>query len=87
MTRNQLREEIKVQLMMQALVSQKTKVTDKEIAEFLETNKEQLPEGMNEDQLKKLAKEQLVQQKVSTEAQNVISELQKNSRTIYFIKY
>ena len=87
MTRNQLREEIKVQLMMQALVSQKTNVTDKEIAEFLETNKEQLPEGMNEDQLKKLAKEQLVQQKVSTEAQNVISELQKNSRTIYFIKY
>jgi hypothetical protein len=87
MTRNQLKDEIKLQLMVQKMVSQNVKVSDSEVAKFIEENKTQFPDDATEEELKTQAKEQLTSQKMSEQTQKLISNLQKNAKTVYFIKY
>jgi hypothetical protein len=86
MTRNQLKEEIRLQLLVQKMV-QNVNVTDKEIDKFIDENKAQFPEGTSETDIRKQAQAQLKQQKQSEATQKLISGLQKNAKTIYFIKY
>jgi foldase protein PrsA len=87
MTRNQLKEEIKLQLLVQKMVSQNTNISDEEIDKFIEENKAQFPENTSEADLRKQAKAQLIQQRQSEDTQKLISNLQKNAKTVYFIKY
>lgn len=87
MTRNQLNEEIKIQLSIQKMVYENVKLTDKEINEFIEKNKDQFPENTTEQQMKTEAANQLKQQKQQEETQKFIQDLQKRAKIIQFVQY
>ena len=87
MTRADLIKDIKLQLLVQKLVESKVNITDDEVANYLKENTDFFPEDASEAAKLKDAKEQLKQQKISTETQNLIDQLQKNAKTVYFIKY
>ncbi len=87
MTRNQLNEEIKIQLSIQKMVEKDVKVTDKEINDFVTANKDQFPEASTEAQMKQEASDQLKQQKVQEKTQALISDLQKKAKIRNFVNY
>ncbi len=87
MTRNQLNDEIRIQLFIQKMVADSAKVTEAEINDFITTNKDQFPEGTTEADMRKQAEAAIKQQSIQTATQTLISNLQKNAKTIYFVKY
>lgn len=87
MTREDFREQIKLRKLVEKLLADKTKVTDKEVSDYIEKNKETLPADMKEEELKKNVKEQLEQEKLASESQKWIEELNKNAKINYFINY
>lgn len=88
LTREDLVEDIRLQLMIQKLVEEKVgEPKDEEVKKYLEDNSDFFPEGTSENEKLSQAKEQLKQQKISEETQNLITELQKNSNTVILFKY
>ena len=87
MTRTQLNEEIKIQLIIQKATAIEPKITDKEINDYIETNKSLFPEGTTDAQIKEQSIAQLKQEKQQQKTQEYIKNLQDSSKTIYFIKY
>ncbi len=87
MTRKQLNEEIRIQLSIQRMVSSNLKVSDKEVADFLTTNKEQFSEGITEAQMKNQAKEQIKQQKLQEKTQAFLADLQKKAKILKLVGY
>lgn len=86
MTRNQLNEELKIQLLIEKMVEKSITVSEKEIADFLTANKDQQPPGTPEE-LRKQAAEQIRQQKQQEATQKLIGDLQKKAKIINFVKY
>lgn len=87
MTRDQLINEIQIQIALQRLVSKDVKVSDKEIEEYVTTNKDSFQEGTTEEEMKKQAEEQLKSQKLQENTQKFIEELQKKAKINYFVSY
>ena len=87
MTRNQLNNEIKIQLSIQKMVGKDIKVTDKEIADFITANKDQFPEGITEKQKHDEALTQLQQQKIQQKTQAFLADLQKKAKIQSFVSY
>lgn len=87
MTRTQLNDEITLQLMIQKMVGQNIKISDKEVNDFLTQNASSFPEGASESAMRAQALAQLKQQKTQLETQKFLKSLQDNAKTIYFIKY
>ena len=87
MTKIQLNNEIRIQLSIQRMVSGNLKVSDKEVADFLTTNKEQFSEGTTEAQMKNQAKEQIKQQKLQEKTQAFLADLQKKAKILKFVGY
>lgn len=85
LTREQLREQIKYQKLIQKMIGNKVKVTDKEVNDYIAKNSASLPQGQNPDQLKKSISNQLMQQKLNDATQTWIDNLQKNAKVNYFI--
>ncbi len=70
MTMADLEQQIRMQKLVETLAETNEEVSSEKIDEFLETYKDQLPEGMSEEELTALAKEQLLGQ-AKNEAVNV----------------
>lgn len=87
MTRDQLISEIRLQLVIQKLVSSDVKISDKEVADFLTTNKTQFPEGTTEEEMKSQAKEQIKSQKLQEKTQAFLADLQKKAKIRNFVGY
>ncbi|EKD86957.1 MAG: hypothetical protein ACD_37C00091G0003 [uncultured bacterium] len=87
MTKAQLVSEIEVQIALQKLVSSDVKVSDKEVEEFLTTNKDQFPEGTTEEAMKKEATDQIKSQKLQEKTQTFIKSLQDKAKIRYFVQY
>ncbi len=87
MTRTQLNDEIKIQLSIQKMVDKDIKVTDKEVDEFITTNKAQFPEATTEEQMKKQATAQLKQQKQQEKTQAFLADLQKKAKILHIVAY
>lgn len=87
MTKAQLVSEIEVQIALQKLVSSDVKVSDKEVEEFLTTNKDQFPEGTTEEAMKKEATDQIKSQKLQGNTQTFIKSLQDKAKIRYFVQY
>lgn len=87
MTKAQLVSEIEVQIALQKLVSSDVKVSDKEVEEFLTTNKDQFPEGTTEEAMKKEATDQIKSQKLQENTQTFIKSLQDKAKIRYFVQY
>jgi len=85
MTRNELIEEIKLQKTLEALVGKDIEVTDDEVNQYIETNKDYLGEEEVTDELISNVREQLKQQKLSQKAQDLIGELQLNAKIVNWL--
>lgn len=86
-TRKDLAGEIRTQLLLQKIVGTDVAITDKEIEDYLNTNKDRLPSGVDEKTLKKQATEQLKQQKLQQKIQDTLQKLREKAKIISFVKY
>lgn len=84
MTRQDLTEQIKIQLTLKRLVG-KVEITQKEIDDYIEKNKETIPDDANMDDLKKQTKQQLENQKINDKIQAFIADLQKKAKIEYLL--
>lgn len=87
MTRQDLLTQLKLRSLVEKLLADKIKVTDKEVADYIEKNKDTFPAEMKEDEIKKGVEEQLKQQKMASASQEWLTNLQKNAKLNYFVNY
>jgi foldase protein PrsA len=87
MARQDLVMQLKLRNLVEKLLADKIKVTDKEIADYITQNKDTFPAEMKEDEIKKSVSEQLKQQKMGSASQAWLEELSKNSKINYFVNY
>ena len=85
MSKGDLEEQIKLQTILQKLLANDIKVSDKEVDDYMTQNKDSLPTGESDDQLKASVKQQLEQQKLTTAAQTLVQKLQQAAHITYFI--
>ena len=85
MTKNDLIEEIKIQLMLQKMAGNDIKISDKEIADFISANKNQ--QGFDKEIPKEQAIAQLKQQKLQQKIQTFITDLKAKAKINYFVSY
>lgn len=86
MKKADMREQVKLQLTAQKLSGQVT-VTNKEIDDYIATNKEQLQQNPDQEVSKTQIKDQLTQQKQQQKTQEYISKLRKGAKVTYFTTY
>lgn len=72
---------------IEALVGADVEVTEDEIAQYLEDNKEFLPEDMSQEELNVMVAEQLKQQRLSERYQQWSEELRNEAKLQYFGQY
>lgn len=87
LTRGDFLMQLKLRNLVEKLLEQQIKVTDQEISDYIEENKETLPTDVSEDEMKKGIREQLEQQKMATKSQEWIENLNKNAKINYFVNY
>ena len=63
------------------------KVSDKDVQDYIDQHKDQLGDTSNMDQLKAQVRAQLEQDKLSSQAQQLIAKLQKQANITYFINF
>jgi len=84
MTRDQLEEQIEVQLIIEKIVSQDAEVTDEEVADYFEANTDYFPEGSDLESVKEEIRQQLQQQKSSDLVQSWLDSLRDSAQINYF---
>ena len=82
MTRQQLREQVRLNLLVEKLVEDKVEIGDEEIDKYVEQNKEFLDEGGD---VREQARMQLKQTKMGEEVQNLIQELRDAAAVVKYI--
>lgn len=87
MTRQDLLTQLKIRSLVEKLLADKIKITDKEVADYIEKNKDTFPTDMKEDEIKKGVEEQLRQQKMANASQEWLANLEKNAKINYFVNY
>ncbi len=87
LTRDYIVKQTRIQILLQKLLANKLKVSDKEVADFLEKNKEALPKDAKEEDLKKQAKAQIENQKLSEEVQKLITDLKAKAKINTYAQY
>jgi parvulin-like peptidyl-prolyl isomerase len=86
MTLNDLRKLIRLDKLVQKMVGKDVKVTDQEVATYIDQNKSSLP-STDEATLKKQVKAQLTQQKTNAAVQKWLADIQRQAKIVYFVQY
>ena len=87
LTRQDFLMQLKLRNLVEKLLADKIEVTDKEVTEYIEKNKETLPTDLKEEEIKKGVREQLKQQKLASKSQEWLTNLEKNAKINYFVNY
>lgn len=87
LTREDLRKGIRINILIKKMVGKDVAVTDKDVNEYIEQNRETLPTDQTEEQLKKSVKDQLTQQALGVKAQAWLADIQKKAKIQYFVQY
>ncbi len=87
MTKQDFLTQLKLRSLVEKLLADKIKVTDAEVSGYIEKNKDTFPTDLKADEMKQRVVEQLKQQKLSTESQTWLANLQKNAKINYFVNY
>lgn len=87
LTRKGLEEQMKINKIVEKLIGKDITVSDKEVQEYLEANKESIPQNISPADLAKSVKEQLRQQKLKAKFDAWILELQNKAKINYFVEY
>lgn len=80
-------EQITLQKMIEKMVGKDIKVTDKEVNDFIEENKDAFPQNVSSEEIKKQSAQQIKQQKLGEKAQTFIADIQKKAKILYFVSY
>lgn len=86
MTQDDLRRLIRLDKLVQKMVGKNVKVSDKEVNDYIDKNKDSLP-STDEATLKKQVRAQLTQQKTNEAVQSWLANLQQQARIVYFVQY
>lgn len=86
LSRNQLYEEIRIQLSLQKMVGNSL-ATEKQIDDYIEQNRAQFAEGTTEVEMRQQAKLSVEQELTQTKTQEFIKELQDSANIRYFVEY
>jgi len=87
MTRNDLKNQMQVQLILEKLLADKIKVSDKEIGDFIQKNTPEEQVGTQKPPTKDEARDQIRQQKIQKEASTLIEQLKKKAKISIFVNY
>lgn len=87
MTRADLRKLIRLDKLVGKMVGKDIKISDKDVNDFIEKNKESLPQNQNAEQLKASVKDRLKQQQLNEKVQTWLSDLRNKAKIIYFVQY
>lgn len=87
MTMSDLRDQMKTQKMVEKLLGSEIEPSDKDIEEYIKTNKDSLPKDQSEDQIKTQVKDQLRQQNLSTKFQTWIADVKAKANIKYYVNY
>ena len=78
---------VRQQKVVQALIGSEIEITQEQIDEYIEENKDFLPEDMEEEELRQLVEDQLKNQQMSENYQQWSTDLRNNAKIEYFGKY
>ncbi len=87
MSRVDFREQVKLQKILEKMFSEQLKVTEKEIDQFIETNKNNLPQAQDPSVIREQVRQQLQQNKLGQKVQELIDKLRKSAKINYFVNY
>ncbi len=90
MKKSDLTEEVKIQLLVSRMAGENINVTDKEIDDYLASQKEQSSLGLAQstpELTRAQAKEAIKQQKLQQKIQTFVADLKDKAKINYFIKY
>ncbi len=86
-TKDDLIENIRLQKIVEGLLSDNISVTDQDVSDYYEQNKTLYGDDVNFEEVKDSLKDQLVQEKLSTEFQILIERLRSEGNIIYFLNF
>lgn len=87
MNRDQLREQIRIQKIVEKILANQIKVSDQEVDNYIDKNKANFPQGTTDAQMKAQTIQQLQQSKLSSAYQSWIAVLEKNAKITYFVNF
>lgn len=87
MTREELREQIKIQKIVEKAVGSEAAITDKDVNDYLEKNKSLLSKDTKIEEIKPVVKQQLEQQKLQEKADAWVKSLRDKAKIIYFTNF
>lgn len=87
LSREDLVKQIKNQKIIEKVLASKVEPTDQEVDEYITKNKDSFPKDQKPEDIKASVKEQLRQQKLSTEFQTWIDSVKKDAKIQYFTNY
>ena len=87
MSRSDLVQQMEIQDLLNKMVGSSVTVTDAQIQSYIDQNKDSLPQGLSDADLKAQVKSQLEQQELQSKTQAFLANLQKNAKVTYFVNY
>jgi len=84
MTKSDFENQLKTQKLIEKMLGSQITVSDKDISDYMDQNKDSLPQGLSDNDLKNQIKQQIFQQKLGQKAQAWIQDLQQKARITYF---
>jgi foldase protein PrsA len=87
LSKDDLNKLIRLDKLVAKMVGKDVKVSDEEVAQYIEQNSEALPQGVGEAELRTQVTEQLKQQKTNEKVRTWLADLQKEAKINYFVTY
>lgn len=87
MTRDDLIEQIEIQVMVEKLLEGDVTVSDEEVNQYVESNRESINEENTEEDLRDFARQQIRQQKLAQRFGTWIQELRDAANINYYVEY
>lgn len=86
-SKTKFQDEVKIQLLVQKILGDQAKLTDKEFEDFLSKNQSLIENEKDQEAAKKTLRQQLEQQKLAQKYQEWIQNIKKNAKIQYFVNY
>lgn len=87
MSKQNFKDRVRVSKLIEKMFEKEVVVTDKEVEDFLEKNKESIPENADPVKLKASVRQQLKSQKIDQKGNDLVAKLKKQAKVFYFVKY
>jgi foldase protein PrsA len=87
LTRDSLKEQIKLEKTIQKIIGKDINVSDEEVNEYIEKNKESFPPDSKVEELREPVREQIQQQRMSEKFQTWLEDLEKKATIYRFVNF